>query len=115
VSEVAAHLQIVAPMELVAGFRLGGAIVHAPEDAEDAAATVRALIAEGERGVIGVYEPWLASFQPWERERLEESVSPVVVAVPTGLVAAGGAARRARLAELLRRAVGYSITFGEGE
>lgn len=114
-SEVAAHLQIVAPVDLVAGFRLGGAVVHAAEDTVGAAETVRALISEGERGVIGVYEPWLASFERRERERLEESVSPVVVAVPTGLAGAGGAERRARLAELLRRAVGYSITFGEGE
>lgn len=114
-TETAARVQIVAPADLVAGFRLGGAVVHAPDGGAAAAVTVRDLIDEGERGVIGVYEPWLATFDRKERERLEESVSPVVVAVPTGLAAAGGAERRARLAGLLRRAIGYSITFGEPE
>lgn len=111
----AARLQIVAPSELAAGFQISGASVHVADDAAGAAETVRTLIAEGERGVIAVYEPWFASFDRADRERLEESVSPVVVAVPSGLIAEGGAARRARLAGLLQRAVGYHITFEEGE
>ena len=114
-TDTSARLQIVAPIELAAGFQVGGASVHAPDDAAGAAETVDALIAEGERGVIAVYEPWFVSFERADRERLEESISPVVVAVPSGLVAEGGAARRARLAGLLQRAVGYHFTFEEGE
>lgn len=114
-SDAVARLRVVAPPELVAGFQAGGAIVHAPDDPADAAEIVHALIDEGERGVIAVYEPWFDSFDRSDRERLEESVSPVVVAVPSGLVAEGGAAQRARLASLLRRAVGYHITFEEEE
>jgi vacuolar-type H+-ATPase subunit F/Vma7 len=110
-----ARVQIVAPGEIAVGFRLAGAAVHVPDDAVGAAATVRALVDGGERGVIAVYEPWFDALEPAERERLEASVAPVVVPVPSGLVAAGGAARRARLAGLLQRAVGYHITFEEGE
>lgn len=110
-----AHLELVVPEELGAGFLIGGAGVHAAADPVTAAATVRRLIADGERGVIAVYEPWLAAFGRAERERLEESVTPVVVAVPSGLAAAGATARRARLAALLQRAVGYRITFEEEE
>ena len=100
---------------VAAGFRIAGASVHAPDDATEAAAAVHTLIADGERGVIAVYEPWLAAFPARDRERLEESVTPVVVAVPSGLVAEGGATRRARLAGLLQRAVGYHITFEDAE
>lgn len=114
-TDTTARLQIIAPVELAAGFQIGGARVHAPNDAASAAETVDALIADGERGIIAVYQPWFASFDRATRELLEESVSPVVVAFPSGLVAEGGAARRARLAGLLRRAVGYHITFEEGE
>lgn len=114
-TEATARLRIVAPLELAAGFQLGGATVHAVDSATHAAETVDALIAEGERGVIGVYGPWLEEFDPGRRDQLEESVAPVVVAVPSGLQAEGGAARRAHLAGLLQRAVGYHITFEEVE
>ncbi|MDJ0768326.1 MAG: V-type ATP synthase subunit F [Ilumatobacter sp.] len=113
-TEATARLRVVAPPELAAGFGLGGATVHAVESASRAAETVDALIAEGERGVIAVYGPWLDDFDRTRRDQLEESVAPVVVAVPSGLVAEAGAARRARLAGLLQRAVGYHITFEEG-
>lgn len=113
-TETTARLRIVAPIELAAGFQVAGATVHAPDDAAGAVEAVATLIAEGEQGVIAVYEPWFASFDRTDRERLEESVSPVVVAIPSGLEAKGGAERRARLAGLLRRAVGYHITFEEG-
>ncbi len=114
-TEATARLRIVAPPELAAGFRIGGATVHAVDSANEAADTVDALVAEGERGVIGVYQPWLDEFDRPRLDKLEASVAPVVVAVPSGLLADAGAARRARLAGLLQRAVGYHITFEEGE
>jgi vacuolar-type H+-ATPase subunit F/Vma7 len=113
--EAVARLRVVAPPEVAVGFLVGGAIVHAADDAPGAAEIVRTLIDEGERGVIAVHEPWFDSFDQSERERLEESVAPVVVAMPSGLGADGGAARKARLASLLRRSIGYHITFEEGE
>ena len=114
-TEAAARLNIVAPRELAAGFQLGGATVHAADSTRQAAETIDALIADGERGVIGVYEPWLEEFDHDRRDRLEASVAPVVVAVPSGLPSDAGASRRAPLAELLQRAIGYHITFEEAE
>lgn len=113
-TEATTRLRIVAPAELAAGFQLGGATVHAVDTAERAADTVDALIGEGERGVIGVYEPWLQEFDPARRDQLENSVAPVIVAVPSGLLTEAAAARRARLTELLQRAIGYHIIFEEG-
>lgn len=114
-TEATARLRIIAPSELAVGFQLGGATVHAVEAASEAAETLDALVAEGERGVIGVYGPWFEEFDRTRRDRLEESVAPVVISVPSGLLVEPGAARRARLAGLLQRAVGYHITFEEGE
>ncbi len=108
-----AHLTIVTPPELAAGFRLAGAGVHSVTDGTQAATAVQALIAQGERGVIGVYEPFFLQFDSGLRERLEQSVVPVVIAVPSGFAAKEGVTRRARIAALLSRAVGYHITFGE--
>jgi vacuolar-type H+-ATPase subunit F/Vma7 len=110
-----AHVTIVSPPELAAGFRLAGAGVRSVTDGDQAEAAVRDLIAQGERGVIGVYEPFYVEFDLHLRERLEQSVVPVVIAVPSGFGTEEGVTRRARIAALLRRAVGYSITFGEDE
>ncbi|MEA2058434.1 MAG: V-type ATP synthase subunit F [Actinomycetota bacterium] len=111
--EATARLTIVVPAELIPGFSVAGAEVRSAVDASEAAASVRDLIAEGERGVIGVYEPWFLDFDRSYREGLEASVAPVVIAIPSGLEAESGAIRRARLAGMLQRAVGYHITFGD--
>ena len=108
-----AHLTIVIPPELAAGFRLAGAGVRSVIDSTQATTTVQELIAQGERGVIGVYEPFFLQFDPGLRESLEQSLAPVVIAVPSGFGTKEEVTRRARIAALLRRAVGYHITFGE--
>jgi len=109
----AAHLTIVSPPELAAGFRLAGAGVRPVVDPAQAASAVEELIAQGERGVIGVYEPFFLRFDSRVRDRLEQSIAPVVISVPAGFGTDEGVSRRARIAALLGRAVGYHITFGE--
>lgn len=114
-TEAIARLRIVAPPELAAGFQMGGATVHVVETARQAADTVEALVAEGEQGVIGVYGSWFEQFNRAQREHLEGLIAPVVVAIPPGLTTEADVDRRARLAGLLQRAVGYHITFEERE
>ncbi len=106
---------VIAPPELAGGFQLAGAAVREALDSAEAAQAVAALIEDGERGVIAVYAPFLNEFDGENRQRMLQSVSPVVVALPAGLEAEAAASRRARLAGLLQRAVGYHITFGEGD
>ncbi len=106
---------VIAPPELAGGFRLAGAQVRTALDPAEAEQAVAALIEDGERGVIAVYEPFLDGFESERRHRMLQSVSPVVVALPAGLDTGTASARRARLAGLLQRAVGYHISFREGE
>lgn len=108
-----AHLTVVSPPELESGFRLAGVGVRVAGDAAEAARVVDELVASGERGVIAVYEPYLAGFDPVRRASWDASLAPVVIALPAGLAAEPMAGRRSRLASLLQRAVGYHITFGE--
>ena len=114
-TEVPARLRVIVPDELAAGFEIAGATVHGQRDAAGAESVVSELVGEGERGVIAVYDPWFTSFPRSARERLEQSVAPVVVRIPSGLGLEGERARRAQLARLLQRAVGYRISFEEGE
>lgn len=107
------RLVVAVPAEMVAGFELAGADTRVVAGSEEADALLGTLFGEGERGVIGVYEPFLAGLDPGRRARLEASVAPVVVPIPTGLAAEAAAGRRARLIARLQRAVGYHITFEE--
>lgn len=103
---------VVTTPDLAAGFRLAGAAVIESATAEMAATAITEAIAGGESGVIAVYEPFLDELPPQARLAFSASVSPVVVPMPPGLAGAGEE-RRARLAALLQRAVGYHISFGE--
>lgn len=109
------RLVVITPPELSTGFRLGGTATIAVNSTADAQQAVRTLVDEGERGVIAVYEPFFAGFDAEIRSRLEDSVAPVIVTLPSGTEADSEEVRRARLAALMQRAVGYHITFGEGE
>lgn len=98
-----------------AGYRLAGVATHAARDAADAHCRLAELVVEGERGVVAVHEPWLRSLDSRERRRLEDSVAPLVVALPDDRQGAEDD-RRARLLRVLAQAVGYEFTLGpEGD
>jgi len=95
------------------GFRLAGVAVEAAASAEEADRVLKRLLASRDTGVVAVHEPYLAALPPAVRARLDEMVSPLVVALPEARPG-GGESRRARLTDMLRRSVGYRVTF-EGE
>ncbi len=110
-----ARLTMVAPRELAVGFRLAGTDVVAVDDAAATEAALERLCSDPEVGVIGVFAPFFDALEPATRRAYEDSVAPVVVAVPLGVVGTEAMDHRARLASLLQRAIGYRISFGEGE
>ncbi len=110
-----ARLTMVAPPELAVGFRLAGTDVVAVDDPEATGVALERLAADIEVGVIGVYAPFFDELDPATRRAYEDSVAPVVIAVPLGAVGTEARDHRARLASLLQRAIGYRISFGEGE
>lgn len=114
-SEHDARLVIVTTPMLEAGFRLAGVTTRTVSSTGEAEDTLRALLTEGQRGVIAVHRPFFDGIDPGFRVRLESSVSPVVVSLSDGLEAESPQARRARLASLLQRAVGYHIVFEGGD
>lgn len=108
------RLVVVTTPELAPGFRLAGVATEAVPSAAAAARAVAELVAAPDTAVVAVHEPFFAAFDPQARESLGMSLAPIVVALPAG-AAAGGESRQERLAELLRRAIGYRIVFGGGE
>ena len=110
-----ARLTIIAPPELAVGFRLAGTDVVTAEASHDAGEALERLATDADVGVIGVYAPFFDELSLESRQRWEDSVAPVVIAVPVGTVGDGARDHRARLASLLQRAIGYRISFGEEE
>jgi vacuolar-type H+-ATPase subunit F/Vma7 len=110
-----ARLIVVTTPDLSPGYRLAGTATETVRSPAEAAGVVAELVASGEGGVIAVHEPFLARMDPRVRRRFEDSVDPVVVALPEGGGARGIGGRRARLTALLQHAVGYRLGFGGDE
>ncbi len=109
------RLVVLTSRELEPGYRLAGVATLAAGSAPEAAERLRELVDAGERGIVAVHEPFLRELDPRWRRSLEESMAPIVVALPAGEARAGASERRERLLRLLMQAVGYQITFEPGE
>ena len=107
------HLVVLSPPDLESGFLLAGVEVRVVADRAEAETSLDRLMSEGTAGVIAVYEPFLSGMSADRRSKLERSLVPVVVPLPSGLAADGGGDHRARLLSRLQRAIGFRVTFGE--
>ena len=110
-----ARLVVVTTPDMTPGFRLAGVTTLTASSAREASNLVRELVDSGEKGVIGVHAPFLANMDRDLRRRLEQMVNPVVIAMPAGRLATSPGERRAHIAAMLRRIVGYHITFSGSE
>jgi vacuolar-type H+-ATPase subunit F/Vma7 len=110
-----ARTLVVTPPELESGFRLAGVPTVPATSAAEALAHVEQALAAAMEGVVAVHEPFLDAVDEADRARFERSVAPVILPLPAGRGAPDEERRRARISAMLRRAVGYHITFGEEE
>lgn len=106
-----ARLIVVTTPDLVPGFQLAGVSTVAAGGSAEVEAFLRPMLAAGQPGVVAVDQALLDGLDEDLRRRLEEAVSPLVVALPAGSVADRVGDRRAKLTDLLRRVVGYHMTF----
>ena len=109
------RLVVISDPDTAMGFQLAGVEVMCAEDLQTARAHLLRLIEDPEVGLIGVSSHFLDGLDDAARRRIEAEYKPVVVALPRGGAVAGLASRRERLAALIRRAIGFHITFQGGE
>jgi vacuolar-type H+-ATPase subunit F/Vma7 len=105
------RLIVLATDEAALGFGLTGVEVIPAPPGDEAQTRLLGLVEDETVGLIAVSPTVLDRLEPATRRRLEALTRPVVVALPRVETAASAPSRRAQLAALLRRAVGFDLTF----
>lgn len=105
------RLIVIADQETALGFELTGVEVIRADDLESAETQLMELSADSSVGLIAVSTGLIEKLDDDTRRRIESSYKPVVVSLPTGGPVMGFASRREYLASLIRRAIGFQITF----
>jgi V/A-type H+/Na+-transporting ATPase subunit F len=109
-----AKLAVITEPSLAAGFSLAGVDVYGAPSPAEAKRILLALMSEPEVGIIAIHAGYLSALDEATRRRASESAKPVVVAVPSGVPTEGGERLSHAIAEMIRRAIGFRITFRGG-
>lgn len=111
-----ARLVVLADPDTSLGFQLAGVEVICADDFEEAREQLLALLADPSVGLIAASGALLDRLDSATRRLAEISARPVVARLPRGGGEAGLPTRREYLAGMIRRAIGFQITFpGEGD
>ena len=103
-----ARLAVVCGPSLAAGYRLAGVGAFPATPGTPLRATLEAVLADQEVGLLLITDDLWASLDERTRSTLEYLPRPLVLNIPAGVVAET-AARRELLGEMLERAIGYRI------
>lgn len=95
----------------VAGFRLAGVDAFGAADVEGAEDLIRDWLRSGEVGLVAIDEGILERMDPVVVEELQAAEQLPYLAIPGGEPLGPEASRRVRIAGMIRRAIGFHITF----
>ncbi len=109
-----ARLVVIADMDTALGFQLAGVEVLRAEDAGSARSKLLQLLSDENVGLIAISSAFLDALDDATRRLVETGYKPVVIGFPKGGPVSAVAGRRERLAALIRRAIGFHITFPGG-
>ena len=105
------RLLILTRPSLVAGFQLAGVDAYAAEDIEAAQEIIEAWMEASEMGLMAIDDGLLTNMDPSFLKRMDSAEQLPYIAIPGGQPLGPGASRRYRIAEMIRRAIGFHITF----
>ncbi len=92
------------------GFRLAGVDVCVVEDTEEAKREISRLIDDDRTGILAVNESFLSLIDERMRNKIESIYKPIVVSLPVREKIGAVGERKAFLARLVHRAVGFDVT-----
>lgn len=109
------RLLIITRPAYVSGFRLAGVDVFGAADVEAAEELIQEWLRAGETGLLAIDEGILERMEPRVIKQLRAAEQLPYLAIPGGEPLGPEASRRVRIAGMIRRAIGFHITFkGEG-
>ena len=102
--------------DLVTGFQLAGVDAYSAEDIETAQELIESWMDANEEGLLAIDDGLLERMEPGFRRRLESDEKILFMAIPGGVALGPEASRKHKIAEMIRRSIGFHITFkGEEE
>ncbi len=105
------RLLVITRPTLVSGFQLAGVDAYGAEDVETAQELISGWLEAGEVGLLAIDDGLLARMDPLILKHLETSDRLPYLAIPGGEPLGPEASRKHRIAEMIRRAIGFHITF----
>lgn len=105
------RLIILTRPELVTGFRLAGVAAYTAESVESAQELVQSWVINGEEGLLAIDEGLLDRMDPAVIKQLDAAAGLPYIAFPGGEPLGPETSRKYQIAEMIRRAIGFHITF----
>lgn len=105
------RLLIVTRPALLPGFRLAGVDAYAAEDVETAEEYIKTWLDSGEVGLLAIDDGLIAHMDRALLGRLAAADHLPYLMIPGGGPLGPGVSRRHRIAEMIRKAIGFHITF----
>ncbi len=108
---------VVTDPETADGFRLAGVSVVEVEEPEQALEQIKLLLDNPETGILAVNESFYDAIDEKTKQKIDAIYRPIVIPLPVKEAVEMVGERRAYLARLIHRAIGFDITLraGEGE
>ena len=101
---------VITDPETADGFRLAGVDVVEVEDPEEAQERIAVLLDDESAGILAVNESFYDAIDEKTRERIDSIYRPIVIPLPVKETVEMEGERRAYLARLIHRAIGFDIT-----
>lgn len=105
------RLIVVTRPALVTGFQLAGVDAYGADDVETAQELINGWLEAGEVGLLAIDDGLLVHMDPAFVKHLDSCDQLPYLAIPGGQSLGPEASRRYRIAEMIRRAIGFHVTF----
>lgn len=109
------RLLLVTRPHLLSGYQLAGVQAVAARDAGEAAAHIGQWLDEGASGLLAIDELLFASLDDGLRLRMDQAEELPYLALPSGEPAAATLSAQHFVAEMIRRTIGFQLTFSGDE
>jgi len=105
------RLLVITRPALVKGFQLSGVEAYGAEDVESAQALIDGWMQSDEVNLLAIDDGLYERMDPGFLNRLEAAENLPYLTIPGGQPLGAEAARKFRIAQMIRRAIGFHITF----